>query len=572
MSRVKVSACSCAPVGGWHWALAAIVPPLLFLSGQESSAQTSSAVNQALADQTATLRRYAPPQPVGTLEINVEDLRERTPMAEAERIRFTLRSLTVEGAETVPIADLRPIWTSQLGTVVSLADLYAIADAIDAAYLRAGYFSMTVVPVQTLATGEITIVVYESYIKEVRISSPVPGIERRLAPYIDRITGMRPIRVREAERALLLMSDLAGLDVVGTLVRPPHPSGGGALELEIGFERRAGLVSLDNYGSSSAGPLQLTGVVAFNDLLGLFDSVTFVGATVPDDPSELLVLQASQDLPIGSNGLMLGYSITRVAATPDAGPGVAIDAETLSGMVHLRYPFVRTIAHSLFGRIELNARNDDVDVNASAATRERARWLLAALRYDRALGEGDGAAIVSFGQGIGGLGANSAGGEMVSRAGVPEDYRLGRLDLEWRRPLGDTASLWIRAAGQYTDDPLPAAVQFTVGGDPYGWAFNGDGLSGDRGLAGAVEVDHPVDPGISALSDATLRLFADYGGVWNSPGADFDTDALGSIGIGASGVIHGRVMAQVSVATAWKRPSTIDDPGLRAFFSVGMTF
>ncbi len=97
-------------------------------------------------------------------------------------------------------------------------------------------------------------------------------------------------------------------------------------------------------------------------------------------------------------------------------------------------------------------------------------------------------------QGLGGLGAKT-GGTDFSRPGVPDDWRFGRFDFNYRRPLGEQASLRLRAAGQYAVDPLPGAVPFSGGGDPYDWAFTGRGIAADKGAATAIEATCDVPTG-----------------------------------------------------------------------------
>lgn len=190
-------------------------------------------VDRILSGQTVILQRYAPPPQAGRIAIGVEDERERIDFDRAKSIRFQLRSLRVDGAQTLPPSVLTPIWQGRIGTVITLADLYRMADAVDAAYLAAGYFSKTVVPVQDYSAGQIRLQVFEGYVDRIEIDSDIPGIETRLAPYLQRILDMLPIRVKAAERELLLMSDLAGLSIEGTFVRPEGATGGGCCDWRL---------------------------------------------------------------------------------------------------------------------------------------------------------------------------------------------------------------------------------------------------------------------------------------------------------------------------------------------------
>lgn len=528
-----------------------------------AGAQTVRTLDRAAAGQTVIIERFTPPSVPGTVDVRVEDQRKRIPDAQAEAVRFRLRSIVVEGAVTVPQATLAAIWQGQIGETITLADLYRIAEAVDAAYLRAGYFSMTVVPVQDIATGNVTLRVYEGYVETVEITSSIPRIRERLAPYIRRLTAMRPIRVKDAERILLLMSDLGGLQIEGVLVRPETPSGGGKLKLDVGFNRYDAGIGLDNLGTQEVGPFELAGNATINDIFGLFETTSLVGVTIPDSPEEMVLLQVSQDMPIGFHGLSAGYDLTYVTQRPGGDlMDQDVHIETVIGSAHLQYPLIRTIDQSLYGRAEVTLRNDRIDVMGNRATRAQTRWASLSLQYDRDAGPTSFSAGAEIGQSL---------SHDVEQRNVPDDYRYGRFNFDISRALGSLARLHLRTTGQYSQTPLPGAVRFALGGDPYGWAFDGGSLSGDSGLASSFEVSHNVETGWSELPGLTLTAFADYGVVWNQgAAADYSRDALGSAGIGVRGRVSERVKFQVLSATPWQKPENAEDPGTRVFFRLGL--
>lgn len=534
---------------------------LLLLAAVPAGAQSAGQIEQAIAGQTTILQRFTPPPRVGTVDITVEDQRRRLPEAEAEQVRFRLRTLAVDGAETLPSDQLVGAWRDRIGTEMTVAELYRIADAIDAAYLRAGYFSMTVVPVQDFASGDIHLRLYESYVATVEITSAIPGIERRLKPYVDRIVAMRPIRVKEAERILSLMSDLGGLEIEGTFYKPEVPTGGGRLTLDVGLSRGSGMIGLDNLGTEAVGPLELSGTYTLSDVLGLFETTSLVAVTVPDAPEEMALLQLSQDYPLGHHGLQAGYSFSYVAQRPGGSlEPLELHIESRIGTAYLSYPFVRTIDRSLFGQIEINARNDDVDTGGDPFQRNRTRWLVASLRYERTDEARSFAGSLSLGQGLD-----------QERDDRDDDFRYLAADLDYSRPVGAANTLRIRAAGQYAAEALPPAVQFSIGGDPYGWAFDGSALSGDSGVAAAIELSRPLDTGVAALGTLSLSGLADYGIVWNRDvAADYARDTLGSVGLGVSGMIGERLTFQLVGAVPWDTGDTVEDPGAGLYFRIGL--
>lgn len=129
--------------------------------------------------------------------------------------------------------------------------------------------------------------------------------------------------------------------------------------------------------------------------------------------------------------------------------------------------------------------------------RDRIRWLQAAFQHDRRIDAGALTAVAGTGAGFGGLGANT-GGSDFPRPDVPGDYRCGRLDFDYRCPLGEQASFRLCTGGQYAVDPLPGVALSSVGGDPYGWAFTGRGIASEKGAAAAIELARPDQARLAA--------------------------------------------------------------------------
>ncbi|WP_158972376.1 ShlB/FhaC/HecB family hemolysin secretion/activation protein [Chachezhania sediminis] len=530
---------------------------VLTLCGALSSpalAQSPANIDRAVAGQTVILQRFTPPPQMGSIGLGVQDERRRIDIAAAEKVSFILRSVTVDGVRTMPPGSLPRLWADRIGTRVTLADVYRLADAIDGAYLAAGYFSNTVVPVQDFQTGHVRIQVYESYVQQVEITSDIPGIETRLRPYIDRIMAMNPIRVKEAERLLLLMADLGGLEIEDNFLRPETPTGGSLLKLDVQQEKRSGLIGLDNLGSDAVGPLELSGQMQFNDVFGLFESTNMVVVLTPNDPSQMMLFQFSQDYPVGHNGLAAGYSLIHLAQNP-GGPQWSqdINIQSAIGTAYLAFPFVRTIDTSLFGRAELTARNDKVNVAGDALSRSKTRWATFLLHLDHEMETGS---LMAEG------GMNFSVASDIDMGDVPGNFRFVNASVDYTQSLGRFADLRIRGAGQYSPKPLPGAVQFALGGDPYGWAFDNGTLSGESGVATTVELSRKLDTGWGVLPDMALGLFADYGSVWNDDGSpNLDRDSLGSWGLGVKGMLNDAMQFEIIAVRPWKIPEEQDSPG-----------
>jgi hemolysin activation/secretion protein len=549
----------------------AVIAASRFAIGPAVAQSIADQIDSVISDQNQIIRRYSAPRKPGTIDLSVSDARKTTPPAQARKVKFTLRSVTVKGAVTVATETLRPAWAGDLNKRISLAELYTIAERIDEIYQREGYFSWAVVPEQDFSSGHVVIILYESYVRRVTINSAIPDIEQRLRPYIDRIVAMRPIRIKEAERVLLLMSDLAGLTIEGLFIRPETPSAGGDLKLDIGFKRADANIIFDNFGSEEVGPYQLTGAGTLNDALRLFEATKVAAVTIPATPKELKFILGSQDVPLGYDGLHVGYSIGHVSSEPGGDlKDLDLDIASSFGSAYANYPLLRTIDHSVFSRVELNFKDNTLDVSGQRATEEELRWLVASLTYTGSLEKGAVTLTGSFGHAVDAFGASSGDDPLAPREGVPDDYRFFRADLDLGKDIASIVTAHLRAVAQYAPTALPSAVQLVLGGDPYGLAFDGSAASGDSGIAAALELGRDITlPESLPISALNVFAFIDYGKIWNhDTGVDYTQEELGSTGLGVRAGFGQHLNARALVAIPYEDSEELTDTGTRFLFQL----
>ena len=83
-------------------------------------------------------------------------IEQQAPPPGADKVRFTLRELSVEGATVYKPSDLKPYYARYVGKEISLADVYAIAAALTNKYRNDGYvLSQVVVAAQTIDNGTV---------------------------------------------------------------------------------------------------------------------------------------------------------------------------------------------------------------------------------------------------------------------------------------------------------------------------------------------------------------------------------------------------------------------------------
>ncbi len=86
----------------------------------------------------------------------------------AERIRFALTGINVDGSTIYSDAELLPLYRDFLGSEVTLSQVFQIAGRITVKYRADGYIlSIAVVPAQKIKAGVVTIEVIEGFVSGV---------------------------------------------------------------------------------------------------------------------------------------------------------------------------------------------------------------------------------------------------------------------------------------------------------------------------------------------------------------------------------------------------------------------
>lgn len=546
--------------------------PLLSSPGEALAQSTPADVVQ---EQNTIIDRFSPPPVSGSVNLDVVPQIDRIPAELLARGSIVLKSVRIEGATLFPAGAFAPLWADLVGQQIPVSALLDLTDKIEKMYRQAGIFAAAEIPAQDLADGVVRIVVYDqSFIETVETKGDYPGIRQRVAPYIDRLVALRPLRVRQVERILLLMSDLAGMNIDATLRRPDMPGAGGSAVLDIAFEQRSLRLSVDNRGTKEIGPIQAFASFQENDLFGLFESNTLAFATVPDSPYELLLGQIGQEVPIGWYGLHAGYQVGVTNSQPGGElKDFDLNVFAVSSEIYAAYPVLRTINHNISIRTGMTTRNNKLDLGPDTLNNDRYRWLTFGVDTDNDIGIGPLGLRTEFLQGISVFNATEEGERLASRALAETDFQLVTGGLDLKVDLFGGLSLLGQGFGQLAFGPLPSAVQISFGGDPFGRAFESAAASGDSGVAGSLELALDTDIDIELVHQSAAYTFIDYGvvGLRGSDAPEGNT-SLGSSGVGFRAVIGPGFAVDATLAFPIETDAAVDDAGTQVYFSVRKKF
>ena len=494
--------------------------------------------------------------------LEVEGGIERAPCflqnPEYSGIRFTLRDVVFEGLQGIGPEALRASYASLVGREQPVSVICDIRDRAATELRRAGYIASVEVPEQRIADGTVRFRVLMAKLVQVRVRGNATGAERTIAGYLNRLTDQPVFNRFEAERYLLLASDIPGYQVRLTL-RPAGTVPGEVIG-DVAVLRTAAYVdaNIQNYGSRELGRWGglLRGQVY--GLTGLGDRTT-LGVFTTSDVDEQQTLTLGHDFRIGSEGLAVAGNFTYSWARPSIEDSGDFKSKTLFTTLEVGYPFIRRQAHTLRGSVGFDYINQDVELDDLDLTRDRLRVAWARLAGDAISTDFSRpgfsyveprwrlSGLVELRQGIDIFGATDSCGP----AGVD---CLGPGDVPPSRIEGDATATVVRgsaygelrlipkftlalgARGQWTRRPLLTFEEFSAGNYTVGRGYDPGTLLGDRGIGiqgevrvGSVYPRSPKHVGFEAYG------FYDYAHISNRDRLFVDDSSrhLNSVGAGA---------------------------------------
>lgn len=501
-----------------------------------------------------------PVQPPPT-RLQVEGGVERAPCflanPEYSAIRFTLRDVQFEGLQQVGADELREAYAPFVGSEQPVSVICEIRDRAATALRRAGYIASVEVPEQSIANGTVRFRVLMAKLVQVRVRGNASGAERTIAGYLQRLTEEPVFNRYEAERYLLLASDIPGYNVRLTL-RPAGTAPGEVIGDVTVLHTPAYVdLNIQDYGSHALGRWGGLLRAQLYGLTGLGDRTT-IAAFSTLDFDEQQTLQLAHDFRVGSEGLTIGGNFTYSWAKPDIEDS-DIKSRTLLATLQAEYPFVRSQARTLRGALGFDFVNQDVDLAGLDLTRDRLRVAFARLTADAvSMDSGRGFSLVEphwrlsgvleLRRGLDVFGATDdcgpAGIDCLGPGDVPPSRIEGDATAtvlrgsaygEFRPAPKVTLALGVR--GQLASNPLLSFEEFSAGNYTVGRGYDPGTLLGDKGIGlqselrfGSVYPRSPRDFAIEGYG------FFDYARIKNKDRLLIDDESsrhLSSVGAGA---------------------------------------
>lgn len=466
------------------------------------------------------IERLQPPAavPQADLEFSIPTPRRTTEPQASDDLKFTIQDVVIEGNTLFDKAALAPLIAPVLGREITVRDLTAVADAIEAKYRADGYvLTRAIVPPQRVGNGAFRIRVIEGFIKAIVVEGASPSTKARIVSMLEPLID-RPAQLGIMERGLLLAGDLPGVSATGML-RPGDETG--AAELVVTVQEKAVDLSAgaNNRGSRFAGRNLLSADAAISNTFGLNEQLA-VSASFSSDFDEQRYGGLRWTEPLGRDGLTL----TATGSYSVGEPGLSLrsfDTKTrsIATGAHLAYPVIRERRRNLVIDVGANWQENVVDLLGARFTRDAYPSIELRAVYSEAGTLLRGATAISLGvmRGFDTLGATSAGRADLSRNDGRPDFTKFTGDIRRIQPLIDDVSASLTMLGQYSLDGLFGSEEFGVGGARIGRGYDPSEITGDHGVGASFELRYG-----DAIQPWSYQPygFYDFGSIWNRSGSN----------------------------------------------------
>jgi hemolysin activation/secretion protein len=466
-------------------------------------------------------------------------------------LKVPVAAVSVEGASAYPSADLAGLTADLVGPAVAMARIEAARIAILERYRNDGYLLTTI----TASLGDdrrLRFRVTEGRVAEVKLEGDIGAAGTLVLRFLRHLTQIRPIDQASLERWLLLSQDIPGVAVHAVL--QPSSDDPGALTLVAQVSRTAlnGLLTVDNRAFHLTGPQEGLLVLDVNSLSEFGEKTEFSIYRTAGDTQTFG--QASEEFFAGASGLRVRvYGGYGQSSPSDYLRLVNYEGFTTTLGAAATYPVIRSRQQTLnvaanFDVIESETRTASGPGGAEErASRDSLRVGRVGAEYavEDLLAGGDRTAVntasLRLSQGLPFLGGTSSSNPTPGRAG--EDLSFTKIVADvirtqslWQPWVGATVAIKGLLSGQYSNDVLPPAEKFLLGGSDFTRGFYAGQTSGDSALAYSIELQLNTAYDTTLLARpfaiaAQFYAFYDGGNAWQNLRTEPDTH-LASEGLG----------------------------------------
>lgn len=430
---------------------------------------------------------------------------------------FFLSAVIIQGSTIYDEDDFVPLYQDLLSEKVTFASLQYIADLMTVKYRNDGYvLSRVIIPPQEAEDGIVYFKVIEGKVEKVLSSEDSAELTGLMDKYAEKISKKDVTNTKELERYLLLMNDLPGVEVKGTLF-PAQMAGASNVHLKAKEKKLAAKVTIDNWGTRYLGPIQGSVYAVANNLTGKHEE-TALRVVKTARSSELRYIELSEKVPLGTEGTTIEGKFRYSRSQPGSDlTDLDIKSRSSNATIKIKHPFIRSRTKNLYAWATLEHQQSRVTSFGSKLSEDRIRLARLGMMFDWVDGyQGANLFSVESSYGLDVLGASHEGQAGLSRVGgAGVDFFKTTMDVARLQKVTENINFLAYLSGQFSSHALLAAEEFGFGGPSFGRGYDPSEITGDHGIALKLEAQYNDKTNWDWLKNYQLFAFYDAGVVFN---------------------------------------------------------
>ncbi len=470
---------------------------------------------------------------LGNADIQVEQ-EQRPSLDLPDTLKVQVNDFKITGQDIYSEESLKSLLADKKGKLVTFKDLQDGADTLSRYFRDKGYIAAhAYLPVQKIENGVVEYAVTVGRFDGITIQNNTKiheGVIKRETAFLKKGDYLTRANL---ERAVWLLSDLAGADAKAVLTTGENP---GTVHVTLDLNPhngKQGLFSIDNYGNRSTGYNEY-GVDY--DFLNLAREGDHLAVGITTTGNELFNWGANYTIPVIRDGMKLtaGYNVLTYQLGDDY-EGLDALGHSRVASLGLDYAIQRSQRHNLYTGIRYEYSDIQDEYRAHGITWADKTGNAGVLSLYGDEQDRKGATDWRFEYKLGHISNDSHSGFEADPRTLGT-YNKVRANILRRQDLNDRTYLLLSARGQYAFNNLDSSEHFSLGG-PYGVrAYPTSEASGDTGYLTRAELRWLLPLG---AKDQQLHLasYLEHGGVWINKDSSLNPGAknhrnLQGIGLG----------------------------------------
>ena len=437
---------------------------------------------------------------------------KETPKPKPQGATFKVSSFSFEGNKLISSNDLQVFLKEYLNHEITLDELKLAVDSLSVLYKDKGYLASASLPKQDITEGNVKIIIIEAKFggTQLKLDSTTkyrihPEIIQKFIEHSNHKGEL--LNLNALDRAVLIADELPGAAVSQSL-QPGTKDGETDSLLNIDNEPAyLAMLSADNYGSHSTGPVRYQANASFLSPLGVGDRIDL--GLLHSNGTEYG--RVSFNRPIGYSGLRMGMNASALKYEVVAGAALSLSPEGTAETLQIEgsYPVYRSRAFDLSLASSLERKHFRNKVQQAVES----NYLIDVFNFGSSLNHkntlflaGETAASIDFDLGYANY-DDSPGTYQASKIQQDTQGRFNRFrwSINNTQFFTETISSVLKFNGQLSDSNLDSSQKFYLGGASGVRAYPTSEGSGSEGYLLSAELHKELTANFTATG------FYDYG-------------------------------------------------------------